>query len=246
MSQRLWKPLSVLVVVAAMLSLVALPAGAQDGSVGKPVNSISVSGSGEASGTPDVAYINLGTDTIGADVGEAVEQANTDMAAIIAAIIETGVAAEDIQTLNFNVWPEDRYGTDGQPTGERVYHVNNALNVTVRDIAQVSAVIDAGLSAGADSVNGLSFGIDDTSALEQDARVAAVADARQRAEQLAAAFGVSVGEPIIISEVTNSYNPPIPYAMDAVAMGGGAGGPQITPGQLQVNVQINVTFALGS
>jgi uncharacterized protein YggE len=239
------KVLSLLVAVVAVLSIVALPVGAQDGvRVGNPVNSISVSGSGEASGTPDVAYINLGTDTVAADVGEAVEQANADMAAIIAAITDTGVAPEDIQTLNFNVWPEDRYGPDGQPTGERVYHVNNSLNVTVRDIDQVSTVIDAGLSAGADSVNGLTFGIDDTSDLEQEARLAAVEDARQRAEQLAAAFGKTVGEPIVISEVSGAFNqPPIPYAVDARALGGG--GPQITPGQLQVTVQINVTFALG-
>src|SRR5690349_8179353 len=74
-----------------------------------PSNSISVSGSGQASGTPDVAYINLGIDTTDADVGQAVENANTEIAAIIAALTDAGVDAKDIQTTNFNVYPEDRY-----------------------------------------------------------------------------------------------------------------------------------------
>jgi uncharacterized protein len=233
------KMLGTVLTVLALLSLAALPVGAQDNA---PVNSISVSGTGDASGAPDVAYINLGTDTVNADVAQAVEQANTDMAAIIAAITATGVAPEDVKTVNFNVYPEDRYDQNGQPTGERVYHVQNSLNVTVRDITKVGDVINAGLQAGADSINGLNFGIADTSALEQEARQSAVEDARQRAQELADIFGVTLGDPIIISEVTGQMFPPIPYAAD-VAMGG-AGGAQITPGQLQVSVQINVTFAI--
>ncbi len=208
-----------------------------------PVNSISVSGSGNASGTPDVAYVNLGVDSTDADVGKAVENANTEMAAIIAAITDTGVDPKDIQTTNFNVYPEDKYDMNGQRTGERIYHVQNSLNVTVRDISKAGAVIDAGLQAGADTVNGLSFGIADTSALEQEARLKAVEDARKRAGQLADAVGVSLGDPIIVSEVTGGYfPPPIPYAAQDAGLGGG--GPQITPGQLQVSVQVNVTFAI--
>jgi uncharacterized protein len=232
-------------VILAVFSVVGGTVSAQTtGAVG-PVNSISVSGSGEASGTPDVAYINLGADTVAADVGEAVENANTEIAAIVAAITDLGVAAEDIQTTNFNVYPEDKYDANGQMTGERVYHVQNSLTVTVRDIAKVGDVIDAGLTAGADSVNGLSFGIADSSALEQEARLKAVEDARQRGGQLAEAFGVSLGDAIIISEVTgNSYPIPLYAARDMAGMGGAAD-TQITPGQLQVSVQVTVTFAIG-
>lgn len=244
-----WKVVSsagaVMLMVLALLSVAGGPVSAQTVVSGAgPVNSISVSGSGDASGTPDVAYVNLGVDTTDADVGKAVENANTEMAAIISAITDTGVDAKDIQTTNFNVYPEDKYDTNGQPTGERIYHVQNSLSVTVRDIAKASAVIDAGLKAGADTVNGLSFGIDDTSALEQEARLKAVEDARTRAGQLADAVGVKLGNPIIVSEVTGgSFPPAIPYAaMDAAGMGGA--GPQITPGQLQVTVQVNVTFAI--
>jgi uncharacterized protein YggE len=237
-------------VVLAILVLFSVAGGGQTVSAQTntgigPVNSISVSGSGDATGTPDVAYINLGVDTVDADVGKAVENANTEIAAVIAAITDTGIDPKDVQTTNFNVYPEDKYDQNGQATGERVYHVQNLLNVTVRDISKVSTVIDAGLGAGADSINGLNFGIADTTALEQEARLKAVEDARTRAGQLADAFGVTLGDPIIVSEVTGgSFQPPIPFAAQA-GLGGG-GGPQINPGQLQVNVQVTVTFAIGS
>jgi len=240
-----WKVLGTVGITAlVVLALISGTVTAQNVVGTAPVNSITVSGSGEASGTPDVAYVNLGVDTTDSDVGQAVENANQQIATIIAAIAETGVDEQDIQTTNFYVYPEDRYDQSGQPTGERIYRVQNLLNVTVRDIGNVGAVIDAGLSAGANSVNGLTFGIDDTADLEQEARVNAVEDARQRAQQLAEAFGVTVGEPIIISEVTGGmFPPPVPYLAQDAAIGGA--GAQITPGQLQVTVQVNVTFALG-
>jgi uncharacterized protein len=235
-----------LVAVLAVLSLLALPVSAQEittNPASGPVNSITVNGFGEASGTPDVAYITLGIDTVNTDVGQAVEQANTQMDAIIAALGEAGVVPEDIQTAYFNVY-SDFFDANNQPTTDRVYHVQNSVTVTVRDTSQVSGVINAALEAGANSVNGLSFGIADTSSLEQEARQAAVDDARQRAQQLADIFGVTLGDAIIITEVPAGYFPGMPYASQVGL--GGAGGPQIAPGQLQVSVQVSVTFAIAS
>lgn len=237
---------SILLAALVLLSAAGGPAQAgpalQTGIL--PVNSITVSGSGQAAGTPDVAYINLGVDTVGGGVSQAVNQANQTMAAIIEALAGRGIAAEDVQTLSFNVYPEDRYDAfQGGSTGERVYRVSNTLYVTVRDINRVSEVIQAALDAGANSINGLNFGIADARALQQEARVKAVADARERAARLAEALGVTLGEPIIISEGTGGGLFPAMY--DTMAMGLGGGGPQITPGQLNINVSISVTFALG-
>lgn len=249
--KRYGKTLSVTAMVALVLALVlaavsgtalAAPASQQGGYL--PTNSITVSGSGQATGTPDVAYVNLGVDTVNASISEAVAQANATMQALIAALQEVGVAAEDIQTISYNVYPEDRFDPQtGSSTGERVYRVNNMLTVTVRDIAKVSDVMQAGLNAGATSINGLSFGIDDTSALEQDARVKAIEDARQRAQNLADALGVTLGAPIIVNEALGGGGYPMYDMAQAVGMGGA--GPQITPGQLNVNVSVTVTFAIG-
>lgn len=240
-----WKTISlagmVMLIVLMFLSVAAGPAGAQDVST----RTINVSGSGQAYGTPDTAYVNLGVDIADADIGKALENANQTMNAITKALTDAGVDAKDIQTVNFNVYPEDKYDPQtGQATGERVYHVQNSVNVTVRDISKVGGVMQAGLGAGANTLNGLSFGISDMKTLEAEARKAAVADARDRAEQLAAAFGVQVGEVVSVSETFGS----VPLFADfKLAQNEGFGGaaPSVSPGQLSVSVQVNVTFAVG-
>lgn len=210
---------------------------------GYVVNSITVTGVGEASGSPDVAYVDLGVDVSNSDLGKAIAQANQAMESIMDAMKQMGVADEDMQTTNFNVWPEDRYDPQtGQPTGERIYHVQNTLHVTVRDIAKVGEVLDAGLEAGANNVYGLYFGVDDTSKLEAKARTEAVADARDRAEQLAEALGVKLGDPIIISEGYGSG--PILVERVPVEGGGGGGAPPISGGQYTISMGITVTFAI--
>lgn len=212
---------------------------------GEPsVNSISVSGSGEVFGTPDIAYVNLGVDNTDQFVGQAINNANSTMTALVNALKEVGIDEKDIQTTGFNVFPEDRFDPQtGQATGERIYHVNMSVNVVVRDIASVGRVIQAGLSGGANTINGLSFGIADPTALEDQAREKAVADARARAEKLAEAFGVTVGAPIQISETFGSGV--IPLASEGRATFAAQANTQINPGQLSVSVQVNVTFAMG-
>ena len=208
-----------------------------------PPNSISVSGTGEAYGTPDVAYIQLGVDTAGADLGQAVTQNNSAMERVKQALLDAGIAEEDLQTTNFNVWIEDKTDPQtGQFTGERVYHVQNTLNVTVRDISKIGDVIDAALNAGANTVYGLTFGISDTTALESEARRKAVEDARTRAQELADALGVTLGDPIIVSESTGGGVVPM-YAVEA-AGGRGGGAPPISQGQMAVTVSVSVVYSI--
>lgn len=241
-----WKTISatgmVMLIVLTFLSFAGGAAGAQEPSTSRTIN---VSGSGEAFGSPDIAYINLGVDVADADISAALDKTNTTMEGIIKALGDAGVDAKDIQTVNFSVYPEDKYDPQtGQATGERVYHVNNSVNVTVRDIAKVGGVMKAGLDAGANSVNGLNFGIADTKALEAEARKSAVADARDRAQQLADAFGVTLGEVISVSEsFGNGPVQPLFGGDQGLAIGGAA--PQISTGQLSVSVQVSVTFAIG-
>jgi hypothetical protein len=236
------------VTVAALAILVVLslgnsPLGAQGDS---SVNSISVSGSGEVFGTPDIAYVNLGVDHTDRSVGQAIDNANLNMAGVVSAVKEAGVDEKDIQTTGFNLFPEDRYDPQtGQATGERIYHVSMSVNVIVRDIANVSKVIQAGLNGGANTINGLSFGFADPTALEDQAREKAAADARARAQKLAAAFGVTLGAPIQISETFGSGAVPVAFGRGGDALLAQAA-PQINAGQLSISVQINVTFAMGN
>ena len=236
------------------LALVGMFALAGCGATAAPVsggsvavqNTISVAGTGSAYGTPDVAYIQLGIDVTADEVGTAITQANETINKVMDAVKGQKVDAKDLQTVNFNVYPEDIYDRDtGQPTGQRRYHVSNFLNVKVRDINNVGPIIDAALSAGATNVAGLSFGVEDPTALEAEARTKAIADAKTRAEQLAQGLGVKVGPPVLVSEGFVS-TPPMPmYADKAAADGLGAGGAvPISLGEMQVTVQVNISFAL--
>lgn len=240
--------LSLLAMVVLMTSCAGgggiIPAASQPTGGYPPVNSISVSGSGEAYGTPDIAYVQLGVDTAGTNLGQAVSQNNSAMERVRQALLDAGIAEEDLQTTNFNVWIEDKTDPQtGQLTGERVYHVQNTLNVTVRDIAKIGDMLDVALNAGANTVYGLSFGISDTTALESEARRKAVEDARTRAQELAEALGVTLGNPIIISESTGGGVVVPMYAVEAAA-GRGGGAPPISQGQMAVTVSVSVVYSI--
>jgi uncharacterized protein YggE len=239
-----------LAVVSAVMLVVGCAGGGPIGGAAAiastsdaPTNSITVTGFGEANGAPDVAYVMLGVDIVNEDIGEAVSQSNQTTEQVHDAILQLGVAEEDLQTTDFSVWTEDIFSQEtGMPTGERRYHVVNMVRITVRDLAQTADVIDAGLDAGANSVGGLSFGIDDTTALESEARVDAVADARARAEALAEALGVTLGGPIIATE--NYGYGGIPVVREAAMGMGGGGGASISEGQMTVSVQVTVTYSI--
>src|SRR5690606_543808 len=143
---------------------------------------ITVTGSGNASGAPDIANLEIGVETSDPSVTVAFEQANTTIEAIINALVEAGVAREDIRTVGLNIF-QDRFpmpmepmtSTMGAEAVQPVYRVNNQVRVTVRDIANVAAVINAAVEAGANNIYGLNFGIDNRDALENDARADALA-----------------------------------------------------------------------
>jgi len=231
--------LAALVMAACGGSAPAVASGSQP-----QEHAIAVVGQGEAFGEPDVAIVSLGVSITNTDVGQAVARANQTMADITKALGDVGIDPKDIQTTNFNVWPQQQ--TDratGEPTGDTTYHVDSSLQVKVRKIDQAGQVIQKALDAGANSVNGLSFGINDPKPLESQARTAAIDDARQRAGELATALGVKLGDPIQVNESGSGV--PQPRALSAeAAQGLGGGQVPISTGQLSVSVQVNVTFQL--
>lgn len=205
-------------------------------------NVITVTGTGQAMGAPDVAYIELGVDVANNDIGEAMTEANATMEDVRAAVIALGIAEENIQTTQFNVWVEEiRDPATGSPQGERLFHVNNLMRITVSDTERVAEVIETAMDAGANAVNNLVFAIEDPGTLESQARTDAVADARDRAEQLAEAAGVQLGELVNLTEGTTA----IPFAgRMGLDMAQGGGAPPISEGQLAVNVTVTASFSI--
>jgi len=137
-----------------------------------------VTGYGVSYGSPDIARVGLGVETSNADVQVALEETNTRLDAVLAALREAGVSDADIQTNYFSIY-QDYYGGGPEGRGEPTYRVSSSVNVRVRDTAQVGALIASAVDAGANIVNFVEFNIADRAALESDARELAITDARR-------------------------------------------------------------------
>ncbi len=202
---------------------------------------ISVSGSGLASGTPDIADVQLGVDIVTENAAQAISESTTRMQAVLAAVKSLGVEDKDIQTVNYSMWVEQVYNQEtGIPTGQVRYHVTNQINVRLRDLTLVGKLLENALTAGANNVGSITFGVSDPTELQKQARAAAVRNARAKAEELATGLGVRVGKVRSVSEYVSVPVPAIAYAKD-MGMGGGGQVP-IASGSYNVTVEVQVVF----
>lgn len=204
---------------------------------------ITVTGSGSAFGAPDVAVLTLGVEAEAKSVGDARSQAAEAMDGMLRALKDGGVDDKDIQTTRFSVQPVYDYTKERQEL--RGFLVSNIATVKVREIDKTGELIDAALVAGGDRarVESLQFTIDDPSALEDEARKEAMAEARSKAETLAEAAGVELGPPRSISEGGG----PVPIPFERALAAGHAAEEVPTPielGELEVQVQVSVVYGL--
>ncbi|MEP0763261.1 MAG: SIMPL domain-containing protein [Chloroflexota bacterium] len=236
--------LAVLVaVMAGALSFRAQPASAApQQQAGESPRAITVTGYGSAFGAPDIVMLGLGVEIVNTDIVAAMDETTARMNAVTDALKAGGVAAEDIRTDHYSIYQDYGYSPApmGETPGQPQYRVSVGVTVTVRETETVGELLAAAVQAGANMVNYLQFDIEDRAGLEAEARNLAVADAQSRADLLAAALGLSVGEPLTITEGGNVY--PVP------GLGGGgaayAEAAPISQGTLRVDMQVTITFAL--
>jgi uncharacterized protein YggE len=202
---------------------------------------ITVVGIGEVSLVPDIANVNLGAEATADTVKDAKAEVDKQIEAILTTLKGLGIADKDIQTSSYSIYlerdPMPVVSEGGESTSSH-YRVSNTLQVTIRDIDTVGEVLDAVVEAGANQVYGVYFTVADDEAWQSKARAAAVANAKERAAELAQLNGVALGDVLTISEVIGS-SPVISVAREAAAMGGG-----IAPGELQLSTQIQITYAI--
>lgn len=209
---------------------------------------ITVVGEGTVNIKPDVAQANIGVEVVEATVKEASSQAKDVMEAVLAALQEAGIEEKDIQTSGYSIWADRSFGPEGPGGEESVrYRVSNNVFVTIRDLESVGSVLDAAIEAGANNIYGVNFSLDDSTAVESTARERAVQDARAKAEELAELNGVQVGNVISISEVIGQGGGFFGGSFQSMAaregLGGGGAGP-ISPGELELSMQLQITYEL--
>jgi len=226
-----------------LLLLAGLVLGACAGTGTQPQQrTINVTGMGTVHVEPDIAIVSLGVQTPGPDVGLAVQQNNQNARAVMEALLELGVAPEDMRTTNFYVSSQPQFDPMGMPTGETSYTVDNTIFFTLRAPDKLGAVLQAALRAGSNSVQSVNYSVADPSVPMDDARDIAVTDAQRQAEQLASAAGAGLGKVLFLSE--GGYAAPMYFEAPAYGKGGGGGGVPVESGTLAYQAQVTLTYAL--
>jgi uncharacterized protein YggE len=205
------RPMAALAAAATMLFAAATPLRAED----KPMDRlITVSAAGFVEAEPDQARLATGV-TAEADTAEKALAANTElMAKVVSGLKDAGIDPKDIQTSNFSVNPRYTNPRDGGTPEINGYQVSNQVSILVRDLKSLGGLLDKLIVLGANQMHGLSFEVSKAETLKDEARKEAVANARRRAELLAAAAGAEVGEVVSIAEEV-AYGGPRPMAMAA-------------------------------
>lgn len=251
--KRVWRTVAAALALAGVLATSAAGGAgivaAQDSAT--PVSgaafgvpTVSVSGHGSVNVPPDTASVNIGVDVIEESLDVAQDQATAQATAVTEALQAAGIASEDIQTDYYSVNILRDYSENADPTLITGYEIINQLRVTVRDTEQLGELLEAAVNAGANSIYGVTFYVDDQTAAASDARIEAVENARVKAEELAAAAGMTLGPVVAISEGA----PPILGPMYA-GRGGGemamdASAVPVEPGSTTVAVDVTMTFEL--
>ncbi|MCC7264774.1 MAG: SIMPL domain-containing protein [Candidatus Latescibacteria bacterium] len=174
-----------------------------------PLRQISVSGQGQVSVKPDVARTSLGVRSSAPTVGEAMQKNRVAMQQVLVALRGLGIAERDILTTNFSLNYDPPHPLEKGGVEEGKYWVDNMVLVTIRDLDRVDAVMEHATQVGADQIWGLHFAVDQPDSAATEARKLAVADARNKAEQLAQLHGARLGPVISISEMEDYGGKPM-------------------------------------
>ena len=229
---------------AAALALLAPVAAAAQTSV--PVQAISgtrldVVATGEVTRVPDIARISAGVVTQAQSATEAIRLNSQRMSAVRDALRRAGIADRDIQTSTLSLQPDYRYA-ENQPPTLTGYRASNEVSIRFREIAQTGRILDALVAQGANQINGPSLEIDRPEAALDEARTAAITNARARADLYARSLGMRVRRILSVSE-TGMPGMPVPRPM-AMARLEARDAANIDPGEQRLGVSLTVSFEL--
>ena len=178
----------------------------------KETSIISLTGTGSVSIAPDMAIVSFGVIKEAKTARTALDENNKAMATILTAMEENGIEKKDLQTSGFSIQPKyfypKRKSNGEQPAPEITgYTVSNNLTIRIREIEKAGEILDLSVTLGINSGGNIQFTNSDTTAVLKEARIKAVKDAMEKAQTLAQAAGVELGDILNISENTSRPRP---------------------------------------
>jgi uncharacterized protein YggE len=233
--------LALAVLLATATAAPALAQPAASASRAFEATTLNISADGEVKAAPDQATITLGVQSKAATAAQAMAENAGQMNQVMAALRRAGVADRDIQTSNINLSAQYDY-QQNQPPRLTGYAASNDVTITVNDLKRLGGVLDAVVAAGANQINGVSFGLKDPLAAEDAARRAAVTALRAKADLYAQATGYHLTRLVNLSE-GGGYSPG-PVRVMAMAKAPGAPTP-VSAGELTVRISVTGVYELG-
>jgi uncharacterized protein YggE len=241
MLKKMLEILTVGVVVALVVGLYFRLAGALPVSVTQTqkMSTFDVMGEGRVVVVPDEASVVMGVRKEGSSVKQVQEQVNQTMTSLTKELKAMGIKDGDIRTSSYSFYPD--YSVRGR------YTAYAQVEVRIRDMEQVSPVLDLVGTLGLENVSGPSFGLSDELKEEsvKEARAKAIEEAKSKAQELAGLAGMNLGRIVNVQE--GSYYPAQPYMMrDALPVAGGGVDMQKTETPVEAGsseVSVNVTLS---
>ncbi|WP_158554702.1 SIMPL domain-containing protein [Methylovirgula sp. 4M-Z18] len=226
-----------------MLAATLLTAGVVRADEAKP--EISVSGEGAVFVQPDIAELDLGVLSIAKTAQEALAANAKATQSVVAALKGAGIADKDMQTSSLALQPEfPPLSPSSQSTGIPAivgYRAENSITITVRDVAQTGDLLDKATANGANSNVGIGFRVSNPAYPLDEARQAAVADAKHKAEIYAAAAGLKLGPLISLSD---NLGAPQPGVVNYAFKGAAQMRLPVMQGQAEISAHVTARFAL--
>jgi uncharacterized protein YggE len=228
--------------LALVVALTPGVAGAQTpAAAGPPI--VVVRGDGEVRAVPDLAYVGLGTEHTAPTPKEAQAVVAKAMSAVQQRLAAAGVAKDAMRTTAYDVQARVDWVNGKQvPRG---YMARHTIEVRVDDLARVGELLELAIGAGGTSVQGVRFDLKERAKLERDALTRAVADARARADAVAAGAGSAIAGIVRIEEAGLSGGGPEPVMMRmAAAPMAGDAAPPVAPGETVIRATVTLTARL--
>jgi uncharacterized protein YggE len=209
-----------------------------------PISGITVSGTGKATGTPDLAVIQLGVQAQRDSVEDARSAAAGAMQKVIDSLKGNGLKDDDIQTVQFSIYPQYDYNNNNKQTLTG-YQVSNVVTAKIHKLDTAGKVIDDAAQAGGNDVvvQSISFTFNDPTDLQNKARTDAVKQAKARAQQLADDAGVGLGKLLSVDESASGGQRDLAIP----ATGSFSQAAPLTPiqtGELEISVTVNLVYAV--
>lgn len=209
----------------------------------QPPTTITISGEGREFVKPDIGVVSVGVTKTGVDIGAVQQEVARILVSLNGFLDQQGVEEKDRKTATFSIAPQYDWTERGRIF--RGYEVRQSMEIKIRDLAKVGAILTGAAQSGANEVGSLSFTIDDPKIVQAKAREAAIEDAKTKALALTKQLGVRLGRVVSFSESSGGSPPIPPYFAEARALGvGGTIETPVSVGENEIRAHVSVTYEI--